>query len=58
MSIGMVTAISDGSPASSPSSRSAGGQDEQPCEVNSSITARASAKADGTLVMDEAAITA
>ena len=39
----MLIAITDGSLASSPMILSAGGHDEQPCEVNSSTTARGSA---------------
>src|SRR3954451_9662709 len=39
----MLSAMTDGSFASSPNTLSAGGQDEQPCEVNSSTTARGSA---------------
>src|SRR3954465_12969270 len=35
----MLNAITDGSLARSPMILSAGGQDEQPCEVNSSTTA-------------------
>src|SRR5580704_5645252 len=44
----MLKAMMDGSLASSPMILSAGGQDEQPCEVNSSITARGSAEAGRT----------
>src|SRR5581483_9140468 len=44
----MLNAITVGSLASSPMSLSAGGQDEQPCEVKSSTTARGSAIAGGT----------
>ena len=39
----MLSAIREGSLASSPIILSAGGQDEHPCEVNSSTTARGSA---------------
>src|SRR5215813_6590322 len=39
----MLIAMMDGSLASSPMILSAGGQDEQPCEVKSSTTARGSA---------------
>src|ERR1700739_4095661 len=39
----MLIAITDGSLASWPMILSAGGQDEQPCEVKSSTTARGSA---------------
>src|SRR6185312_9855340 len=39
----MLIAMIDGSFASSPITLSAGGQDEQPCEVKSSTTARGSA---------------
>src|ERR1700757_5333790 len=41
--MGMLIAMIDGSFASSPITLSAGGQDEQPCEVKSSTTARGSA---------------
>src|SRR5689334_24299029 len=41
--MGMLIAITEGSFASSPMILSAGGQDEQPCEVKSSTTARGSA---------------
>src|SRR5580698_2044598 len=44
----MLIAMTEGSFASSPMILSAGGQDEQPCEVNSSITARGSAEAGRT----------
>src|SRR5579872_432520 len=44
----MLNAITVGSLASSPISLSAGGQDEQPCEVKSSTTARGSAVAGPT----------
>src|SRR5580704_5292773 len=39
----MLSAITDGSLASSPMILSAGGHDEHPCDVNSSTTARGSA---------------
>jgi hypothetical protein len=39
----MLSAITEGSLASSPIILSAGGHDEHPCEVNSSTTARGSA---------------
>src|SRR5579883_1298568 len=39
----MLSAMTSGSSASSPMILSAGGQDEQPCEVKSSTTARGSA---------------
>jgi hypothetical protein len=41
----------DGSFASSPMTWSAGGQDEHPCEVNSSTTARGSADAGRIIAM-------
>src|SRR5436305_1780822 len=44
----MLSAITLGSLASSPMTLSAGGQDEQPCEVKSSTTARGSAIAGRT----------
>src|ERR1700712_4108272 len=43
----MLSAITEGSLASSPRIRSAGGDDEHPCEGNNSITARGSARARG-----------
>src|SRR5579863_115267 len=43
----MLSAITLGSLASSPTTLSAGGQDEQPCDVKSSITARGSAATAG-----------
>src|ERR1700723_2414637 len=43
----MLSAITEGSLASSPIILSAGGQEEQPCEVKSSTTARGSAAAAG-----------
>src|SRR5271170_1672248 len=43
----MLRAITEGSLASSPTTLSAGGQDEQPCDVKSSITARGSAATAG-----------
>src|ERR1700761_9335961 len=39
----MLSVMIDGSLESSPINLSAGGQDEQPCDVNSSTTARGSA---------------
>src|ERR1700731_2623287 len=47
----MLSAITDGSLASSPRILSAGGHDEHPCEVNSSITARGSAWAGRTMAI-------
>src|ERR1700752_4097705 len=41
----MLSAMTLGSLASSPTILSAGGQDEQPCEVNNSTTPRGSARA-------------
>src|SRR6266704_1216896 len=41
----MLSAMTEGSLARSPMTLSAGGQDEQPCEVKSSTTARGSASA-------------
>src|SRR3984885_14533762 len=43
----MLSAITEGSFANSPTTLSAGGQDEQPCDVNNSITARGSAATAG-----------
>src|ERR1700722_1659062 len=43
----MLSAITEGSFANSPITLSAGGQDEQPCDVNNSITARGSAATAG-----------
>src|ERR1700727_697317 len=45
----MLSAITDGSFASSPMILSAGGHDEHPCDVNSSTTARGSAWAGRTI---------
>src|ERR1700748_354959 len=45
----MLSAMTEGSLASSPITLSAGGQDEQPCEVKSSTTARGSAAAGRTM---------
>src|ERR1700684_4482632 len=45
----MLSAMTEGSLASSPIILSAGGQDEQPCEVKSSTTARGSAAAGRTM---------
>src|ERR1700722_1671016 len=45
----MLSAITEGSLASSPTTLSAGGQDEQPCDVKSSITARGSAATAGRM---------
>src|SRR5579872_1755213 len=46
----MLSAITLGSLASSPMILSAGGQDEQPCEVKSSTTARGSAASAGRMI--------
>jgi hypothetical protein len=45
----MLSAMTDGSLASSPMILSAGGQDEQPCDVKSSTTARGSAAVAGRM---------
>src|SRR5580704_6023772 len=45
----MLSAITEGSFANSPTTLSAGGQDEQPCDVKSSITARGSAATAGRM---------
>jgi hypothetical protein len=56
--MGTLIGTSDGSAASSPSSLSAAGHDEQPWLVNNSMTARGSACADACDATEEQMTTA